>query len=188
MSHSIVESRLTARLEVVPATTSKPYWNPYVVGFLLGLVLLATYIVTGRGLGATGAFSSVAAAIAGWLSPEHAATNAVHSKYLNDGAPLASWTLFLLAGAFVGALASGIQGQRVRWTVERGPHISDSRRLALAFVGGFVAAYGAKIAKGCTSGQALTGGAILNAGSLVFMGAVFAAGYLVAWILRKEWL
>ena len=45
-------------------TAAKPYWNPYVVGFLLGLVLLATYVITGRGLGATGAFSSIAA----WLS------------------------------------------------------------------------------------------------------------------------
>ena len=188
MSHSIAETRLTARLESIAATTSKPYWNPYIVGFLLGLVLLATYIVTGRGLGATGAFSSVAAAIAGWFSPEHATTNAVHAKYFNDGAPLASWTLFLLAGVFVGALASGIQGHRVQWTVERGPHVSDSRRLALAFTGGFIAAYGAKIAKGCTSGQALTGGSILNVGSLVFMVSVFAAAYALAYFVRKEWL
>jgi hypothetical protein len=76
----------------------------------------------------------------------------------------------------------------VRWTVERGPHVSDSRRLVLAFVGGFVAAYGAKIAKGCTSGQALTGGSILNVGSLVFMVSVFAAAYGLAYFVRKEWL
>ena len=188
MSHSIAESRLAANRESVSATTSKPYWNPYAVGFLLGLVLLATYVVTGRGLGATGAFSSVAAAIAGVFSPEHAATNAVHAKYFNDGAPLASWTLFLLAGAFVGALASGLQGGRVRWSVEKGPQASVERRLVLAFAGGFIAAYGAKIAKGCTSGQALTGGAILNVGSLVFMVAVFAAAYGLAWFVRKEWL
>ena len=42
--------------------------------------------------------------------------------------------------------------------------------------------------KGCTSGQALTGGAILNVGSLVFMGAVFAAAYALAYFVRKEWL
>lgn len=188
MSHSISETRVTARLEAIPVITSKPYWNPYFVGFLLGLVLLATYIVTGRGLGATGGFSSVAAAIAGWFSTEHASTNVVHAKYFNDGAPLASWTLFLLVGAFIGALASGIQAHRVRWTIERGPHVSDNRRLALAFVGGFIAAYGAKIAKGCTSGQALTGGSILNVGSLVFMVAVFAAAYGLAYFVRKEWL
>jgi len=76
----------------------------------------------------------------------------------------------------------------MQWTVERGPQVSVERRLLLAFVGGFVAAYGAKIAKGCTSGQALTGGSILNVGSLVFMLAVFASAYGLAWFVRKEWL
>jgi uncharacterized protein len=85
-------------------------------------------------------------------------------------------------------MVSGILGQRMKWSVERGPQTSDNRRLMLAFVGGFVAAYGAKIAKGCTSGQALTGGAILNVGSLVFMLAVFASAYALAWFVRKEWL
>ena len=33
--------------------------NPYLVGFLLGLVLLGTIYVTGRGLGASGAIKSV---------------------------------------------------------------------------------------------------------------------------------
>ena len=163
------------------------YWNPYVVGVLLGLVLLATYAITGRGLGASAAFSAVAASIAGAFSPEHAQANAVHARYWNDGAPLASWTLFLLFGAFIGAFVSGRHAHRAKWSIERGPGISDSSRLALAFAGGFVAAYGAKIARGCTSGQALTGGAILNAGSLVFMGAVFASAYALAYFVRKEW-
>jgi len=165
------------------------YWNPYLVGFLLGLVLLATYLVTGRGLGATAAFSSVAA----WLtslfaSADHVTTNAVHSRYWNEGAPLASWTVFLIGGALIGAWISGAQGRRFRWSVERGPRVTDNQRLMLAFAGGFLAAYGAKIAKGCTSGQALTGGAILNVGSLAFMVSVFAAAYALAWFVRKEWI
>lgn len=170
-------------------TEPLPYWNPYGVGVLLGLVLLATYLITARGLGATGAFSSVAA----WLtslvaSVDHVTANPVHSRYWNDGAPLASWTVFLLGGALVGAWISGLQGRRIQFTVERGPRITDNQRLLLAFAGGFLAAYGAKIAKGCTSGQALTGGAILNVGSLVFMVSVFAAAYGLAWFVRKEWI
>ncbi len=166
-----------------PAT----YWNPYLVGVLLGLVLLATYAITGRGLGASAAFSAIAASIAGVFSPEHVQANAVHARYWNDGAPLASWTVFLLFGAFVGAFVSGRHAHRAKWAIERGPGISDNTRLALAFAGGFVAAYGAKIARGCTSGQALTGGAILNVGSLVFMGTVFASAYALAYFVRKEW-
>jgi uncharacterized membrane protein YedE/YeeE len=58
----------------------------------------------------------------------------------------------------------------------------------LAFLGGAIAGFGAKIAKGCTSGQALTGGSMLNVGSLVFMVAVFAAAYGLAYFVRKEWI
>jgi uncharacterized membrane protein YedE/YeeE len=166
----------------------RPFWNPYVAGFFLGLVLLATYLVTGRGLGATAGFAAVATWLVSLVAPGEMLTNAVHVKYWKDGAPLANWTLFLLLGAIVGAAISGWQGNRFKWSVERGPRVTDSQRLALAFVGGFIAAYGAKIAKGCTSGQALTGGSILNVGSLVFMLAVFAAAYGFAYFLRREWL
>jgi uncharacterized protein len=187
MAQTLVNTRLSAA-GANARSAPRAYWNPYFTGVLLGLVLLATYAVTGRGLGATGAFGAVAAWLAGLTSPEHAATNLVHGKYWNDGLPLESWTLFLLLGAFAGALVSGIAGRRVRFTVERGHRVTDGQRLALAFVGGFVAAYGAKIAKGCTSGQALTGGSILNVGSLVFMLAVFASAYALAYFVRKEWL
>jgi len=184
MSHALTGSPPHTRQR---ARTQR-FWNPYAVGFLLGLVLIATFAITGRGLGATGAFSSVAAWIAGLFSPEHAAASAVHGRYWNEGAPLLSWTIFLLIGAFIGALVSGLLGGRVGLMIERGPRISDRTRLILAFSGGFIAAYGAKIAKGCTSGQALSGGSVLNAGSLVFMGAVFLAAYFLAYFVRKEWI
>ena len=166
----------------------RAFWNPYLAGILLGLVLLATYAVTGRGLGATGAFGALSTWLASLVAAGHVETNVAHARYWNDGAPLLSWTLFLILGAFAGAFVSGAAAHRVRVGVERGPRVTDGQRLALAFAGGFVAAYGAKIAKGCTSGQALTGGAILNVGSLVFMGAVFAAAYGLAYFVRKEWL
>ena len=166
-----------------------PFWNPYLAGFGLGLVLLAAYLIAGRGLGATGAFSSVAAWIANALSPEHAQASAVHARYLEAGTPLTAWLVWLLVGSFIGAAVSGFTAGRFRVSIERGPRVTDGQRLALALAGGIVAGIGAKIARGCTSGQALTGAAILNAGSLAFMLAVFAAGYAVAWIVaRKEWL
>jgi len=188
MSHSLARQGSAPTALAAVQSAARPYWNPYVVGFLLGLVLLLTYAFTGRGLGATAAFSALAAWLAGTVSPTHVQDNLVHARYWNEGAPLLSWTLFLLIGAALGAFASGWQGQRLAWSVERGPNVSDRTRLLLAFAGGFIAAFGAKIAKGCTSGQALTGGSMLNVGSLVFMGAVFASAYALAWFVRKEWL
>jgi hypothetical protein len=188
MSHTLLHGTPLPRQAAAARTDALPYWNPYVVGVLLGLVLLATYALTGRGLGASAAFASVSAWLIGLVAPEHLQANAVHARYWNDGAPLLSWTVFLLIGSALGAFVSGWQGRRLAFTVERGPNVSDGTRLLLAFAGGFIAAFGAKIAKGCTSGQALTGGAILNVGSLVFMLAVFASAYALAYFVRKEWL
>jgi uncharacterized protein len=53
---------------------SKPYMNPYLAGFLLGLVLLATIYITGRGLGASGAFKNVIIATVDKVAPKHAET------------------------------------------------------------------------------------------------------------------
>ena len=167
---------------------AQAFMNPYLAGFLLGLVLLASFLITGRGLGATAGFAAAATWIAGLFSPEHVQANLVHAKYWNDGAPLLNWTLFLLLGAFVGAAVSGWLARRTQFCIERGPRITDGQRLVLAFAGGFVAALGAKIAKGCTSGQALTGSSVLDVGGLVFMGAVFVSAYGLAYFVRKEWL
>ncbi|MDE2368085.1 MAG: YeeE/YedE family protein [Burkholderiales bacterium] len=170
------------------ARVAQAWMNPYAAGFLLGLVLLASYLVTGRGLGATAGFAAVATWATGLVSAAHVQADLVHAKYWNDGAPLLNWTLFLLLGAFVGAALSGWQAGRFAWRIERGPHISDRQRLLLAFAGGFIAAWGAKLAKGCTSGQALTGSAVLDVGGLFFMLAVFVSAFGLAHLVRREWL
>jgi uncharacterized protein len=165
----------------------RPYANPYLAGFGLGLVLLAAFVLMGRGLGASAAFSALAAAIVQWISPEHAAANPFYSRYLGPGGGLQEWLVFEVAGVFVGGLVSGLLAHRVRVTTEHGPRVGAPLRLVLAFVGGLFMGVGAKIAGGCTSGQALTGGALLNLGSWVTMMCIFGAAYALAWFLRKEW-
>jgi hypothetical protein len=160
--------------------------NPYLAGFGIGVMLLLAFLIMGRGLGATAAIGSVVAWASGLVSPEWTAANPALKGYFADP-PATNWTLYLIVGAFVGALVSALLAKRVHWRIERGPHLSVNARLALAFFGGAVAAAGAKLAKGCTSGQALTGGAQLNVGSWVFMLAVFAGAYLLAFFVRKEW-
>ena len=170
-----------------PAREPAPLMNPYAAGVGLGLVLLASFVIMGRGLGASGAFSALAAWLTQLAAPEHAAANAAYSDYLGDAHPLRSWLVFLVGGLFVGALVSGLLARRAAWIVEKGPRIATAPRLAFAFAGGALCGAAAKIALGCTSGQALSGGALLNAGSWVFMLAVFAGGYGAAWFVRKQW-
>jgi len=164
------------------------YMNPYLAGVGLGLVLLASFVLMGRGLGATGAFSSLLAWIVQGASPGHAAAIAPYADYLGDGHPLMAWLVFLVGGLFVGALVSGLMAHRVCACVEKGPGIGTSGRLLRAYAGGALAGIGAKVGLGCTSGQALTGGALLNAGSWMFMLMVFVGGYAAAWFVRKQWI
>jgi hypothetical protein len=163
--------------------------NPYLAGVGLGLVLLASFVVMGRGLGASGAFNATVAWGLHAVAPSAATGNEYLAEYIGDGSshPLKTWLVFEVLGAFVGALVSGLLARRVRVCVEKGPHASTAARFAGAFVGGALMAWGAHLARGCTSGQALTGGALLNAGSWAFMMCVFGGAYAVARLMRWQW-
>jgi uncharacterized membrane protein YedE/YeeE len=166
-----------------------PYMNPYLAGIGLGAVLLAAFVVMGRGLGASGAVNAFVAWLVHMLAPAHASSSEFLADYIGDGSvhPLKAWLVFEVLGVLVGAFVSGALAHRLRATVERGPRASVALRLSLAFVGGATMAFGAALARGCTSGQALTGGALLNAGSWAFMLCVFAGAYATAYFVRREW-
>ena len=164
------------------------YMNPYLAGVGLGLVLLAAFVVMGRGLGASGAFSSTVAWLMDLVAPAHAAANEYYRGYLEGGThPLKAWLVFEVLGVAAGALLSGLLAGRVRLTIEKGPRVGNGPRLAAAFTGGMLMAIGAHLARGCTSGQALSGGALLNAGSWAFMIMVFVGGYATAYFMRWQW-
>lgn len=170
--------------------TVQPYTNPYLAGIGLGLVLLTAFVVMGRGLGASGAFSNTAAWAMNAVAPDFVQGNEFLGPYLGDGSahPLKTWLVFEVLGLFIGASLSGLLAGRTAVMVEKGPRVSRTARLALAFGGGMLMGIGADLARGCTSGQALTGGALLNAGSWAFMMCVFGGAYALAWFVRKEWV
>jgi hypothetical protein len=165
-----------------------PYSNPYLAGIGLGLVLLAAFVFVGRGLGASGAVSAAVAAGLHAVAPDHAhSLEWLSGRLAGDERPLKDWLVFEGLGVFLGALMSGLLARRAAVIVEKGPRVSTRARLAMAFVGGTLMAVGAAFAGGCTSGQALTGGALLNLGSWAFMMMVFAGAYAVAAFMRWQW-
>lgn len=168
----------------------KRYSDPYLAGVGIGVVLLAAYAIAGRGLGASGAFSSVVAATtAAVAGTAHAAAQPALVPYLDRGvaSPLGDWLVLELLGVAAGGFASAWMAGRVRRTIERGPDVGGSARLMAAVSGGVLMGFGAKLARGCTSGQALTGGALLSAGSWIFIASCFAAGYALAPFARRLW-
>ena len=165
----------------------RPYADPYLAGVALGIVLLAAFVIVGRGLGASGAFASGAAGLAAAAAPAHAQANPFFARYLAGDRPWREWLLFEIAGVMLGGFLSAFAAGRLRFAIERGPHSGLGARIGYAFGGGAVMGAGAVLARGCTSGLALTGGALLSAGSWLFMIAAFAGGYLFAPVVRKAW-
>jgi len=165
----------------------RPYADPYVAGACLGLVLLAVFVISGRGLGASGAFAATAAGLDHAIAPAHAQASPYFARYLDGGGPWRDWLLFEIGGVVLGGALSAWLAGRLHREIERGAHASAHARIAVAFAGGAVMGFGAVLARGCTSGLALTGGALLGVGAWLFVIAAFAGAYLAATLLRRMW-
>ena len=154
-------------------------------------MLLAAFVLMGRGLGASGAFTRPLSPGSSTLVAPGTRSRTSSSRATSATArthPLKAWLVFEVMGVFVGALLSGLLAGRVRADGREGPARLDRASGSLcAFVGGMLMAIGAHLARGCTSGQALTGGALLNVGSWAFMMCVFGGAYAVAWFMRRQW-
>jgi uncharacterized protein len=167
----------------------KDYWHPYLGGLLLGLVLFSAFFLTGNGLGASGGLNRLVVYVEDLIAPAHIDRVAYLLKMAGgDKNPLDDWIIPMVFGTLVGGLVSGWLNGRLQVETNKGPNITKRTRWATAFIGGSIMGYGARMARGCTSGQALSGGAVLSLGSWVFMFSVFAGAYALAYFVRKLWL
>lgn len=167
----------------------KKYWNPYLAGIGLGITLLLAYVLVGRGLGASGAIMRFTAWITSIFAPEHVNANTYLAKYAGEGVnPFNNWLVYEVIGVIIGGFISGLLAGRLKLKTGKGPNISEKMRWVFAFSGGALMGIGARLAYGCTSGQALSGGATLAVGSWAFMFSVFAGGYAMAYFVRRQWL
>lgn len=166
---------------------SEKFWNPYLAGIALGLVLLSAFLVMGHGLGASGAANRVATATLDVFAPGIVAGNTSMSSLAAGGGILDDWLVFELLGVVLGGLFGAYSAGRLKLGVVKGPRITVPWRLAFALSGGVLMGLAARAARGCTSGQALSGGAVMSAGSWIFMLSVFGGGYAVAWFVRRQW-
>jgi len=166
------------------------YINPYFGGVLLGLLVLLTVYVTGRGLGASGAIKSSVVTTAEVFTPAKAKANAYMNKFISDDhSPMYTWLVFESLGIFLGGLLSGVIFGRVKkFRVEHSPKITGKRRLLFALLGGIFFGVGSQFGRGCTSGAALSGSATFALGGVVVMLTIFGTGYAVAYLFRKLWI
>ena len=167
------------------------YMNPYLAGFLLGLTLLATIYITGRGLGASGAVKSAVIETVQTVAPTHAENTHFYKEYSDEHggeSPLKNWLIFEMIGVIIGAFISGLVSNRLKLTLEHSPKIKVRTRIIGALVGGALFGLGAEFGRGCTSGAALSGMAVLSFGGIITMIGIFGGAYAFAYFFRKLWL
>ena len=151
-------------------------WSPYLVGSLIGFLL--TFLVTaGYTIGVSTGVARVAALLENTLAHSHLQKTPYFLGLLADRVIL-DWKILFIIGIFFGALiASKLSSKNnlvtnTIWVNQFGT--SKSKRKFAAFLGGFFLLFGARLANGCTSGHAISGGAQLSLTSWVFMLSLFA--------------
>ncbi len=170
--------------------SEKKYMNPYLAGFLLGLLLLATIYITGRGLGASGAVKSIYISVVESVFPSYTSSAKFYQEYGKEhsGSPLKNWLVFEVIGVVIGAFISGLVSNRLKFNLDFSPKSTARIRIAGALIGGLLFGFGAQLGRGCTSGAALSGMAVLSAGGIITMMAIFGGAYLFAYFFRKMWI
>jgi hypothetical protein len=124
-------------------------WSPYVAGGLVGILLCVSVLITGKYLGASTTFVRSAGLIEKMFAPERVA----NTEYFVKTKVKIDWQWMVVAGIFFGALlASRISGDYratavpPMWEKRFGPN--KLSRAVVAFIGGAVAMFGARLAGG----------------------------------------
>ncbi len=164
-------------------------WSPYAVGAGIGALSWFAFLTGRRPIGITGAFETTAVGLGQRIAPDASGANAYLAEA--DRPPKFDWEWALAAGVVAGslasALASGDTDRRAvpaRWARSFGP--SPARRYVAAFVGGAAMMYGARMAKGCTSGHGISGTLQLAGASWVFSPIMALTAGVVAHALHAE--
>ncbi|MBW2522457.1 MAG: YeeE/YedE family protein [Deltaproteobacteria bacterium] len=159
-------------------------WSPYVAGGLSGLVIILSVLWTGMFFGASTSFVRSVGMLEQYFDPERVARLAYFIRYL----PKFDWQLLFVIGIFLGSLVSSLTSDSFKW--QGVPDMWAERfgtnpvlRGVVAFVGGVIAMYGARLADGCPSGHGLSGMIQLAVSGLIAMVFFFVGGIIMARIV-----
>ena len=160
---------------------TKKAWSPYAAGIVIGLLQIPAFLLIETALGASTSYVTVGGIIASWIDRSIQVTPTARNW----------WQVALVVGIAIGAFISmRLSGARRHpispiWQRALGSS-SPAGRCVVAFVGGFIMLFGARIADGCTSGHGLSGMAQLAVGSTVAVVAMFAGGIATAMLVLRR--
>jgi uncharacterized membrane protein YedE/YeeE len=175
---------------VYPGTESiahpGPAWSPYLVGAMIGVLSMATFYFSDKPIGVSTGFARLGGMIGRLIAPRHT----MSLKYYADNKPAVDWEVMLIVGVLIGAFLAALQGQETTggwippmWEARFGDSIA--LRLAAAFLGGALVAFGARLAGGCTSGHGISGALQLSVGSWIALICFFLGGIVMAMVMYR---
>jgi hypothetical protein len=124
-------------------------WSPYVAGAVGGLLLVLSVFLTGKYFGASTTFVRVAGFLEQAVAPDRVAGM---EYFLKEKIKLDWQGMFVLFVLFGSLAAASLSGERravavpPMWEKRFGP--SRTRRWTVAFIGGVIAMFGARLADG----------------------------------------
>ncbi len=124
-------------------------WNPYLAGSLAGLLLVLSVWISGKFAGA----STTYVRSIGMIEQLFASERVKSMEYFVKEAPIIDWQWMFVVGILIGSLISSLSSGSFRWKAlpdmweyRFGP--SRVKRGIVAFLGGAVAMFGARLADG----------------------------------------
>jgi len=157
----------------------KGAWSPYLAGGLSGLVIIVSVLNTGKFFGASTSFVRSAGIFGKYVGPERVEQLEYFIRYL----PVVDWQFMFVIGIFIGSLIASVWSGDFKW--QGVPDMWAERfgtnpvlRGVVAFIGGIIAMFGARLAGGCPSGHGLSGMIQLAVSGLIAM-VFFFAGCIV---------
>jgi hypothetical protein len=124
-------------------------WNPYAAGALTGLLLILSAWVADKYVGTSTTFAKTAGMIGKLIAPDRVGA----MEYFVKEIPKIDWQWMFVAGILIGSFIAATTSGTFRlkavpdmWERRFGRHIAT--RGIVAFLGGFIALFGARLADG----------------------------------------
>jgi hypothetical protein len=124
-------------------------WSPYLAGALAGIVMILSVWITGKYFGASTTFVRSA----GMIEKVFSAERVGKMDYFIKEVPKIEWQWMFVFGIFMGSLISSTTSRSFRWKAV--PDMWEDRfgpgkikRAVVAFIGGMIAMFGARLADG----------------------------------------
>lgn len=164
--------------------------SPYIAGAFSGLLLVLSVWVTGHFFGASTSYVRNAAMLKEQVAPIVEGDTPVDVLYYDKYIPIIDWQWMFVTGVIIGGFLTArafgdfkLIALPDRWIARFGTSIR--KRAVIAFIGGMIAMFGARMAGGCPSGHGLSGLSQLALSGLIALGSFFVAGVVTAHIMYK---